>query len=177
MFAVTGSRWGGDFPRTFALPKVTGPWAGVRTGADGDGACLAWSVATWGIFPYDSPPPAYPGQLYFTAVQSRPFHDAMLEAGATVDASVSAFLGEGFTAYRIPDSWQERYVEPMLGELRLFTASTALPRPFVPADGRVVPDANRALQAALRATQLPKVMAPDGYAWAIATDGLFPSQN
>lgn len=175
LLAVIGWNFGGDGRTTFALPKVTGPWAGVRTGPDGSGACLGWSVTTNGIFPIGATPVAYPGQVVFSAISYRGFTDAMAASGATLNPSIGALLGPKFTAYDIPNGWYNRPSQPVLGQLALFKQSVALPEPFIQANGQPIPtDAYDMRQFFAGQDRVPNVVAPTGYVWAISTDGFAP---
>lgn len=179
MYALLGNTWGGDQRSNFALPQVTGPWAGMRTGEKGDGTCLQWAVATKGTFANVPVEEAFPGQVYFSAVRNGPFRDSMTEAGAQIDTTISAYLGKGFTAYALPATWPSPTpgsAPAYLGEIRLFTTSQPLPASFLPADGSAISQgAYPGLHSLLGGT-LPLVAAPDGYRWAVAADGMYPNE-
>ena len=177
LYALLGKTWGGDGASNFALPVVTGPWAGVRTGEKGDGACLQWSVATKGIFANVAAESAYPGEIYLSAVANGPLRGSMLEAGAQVDATIGSYLGKGFTAYSIPANWASSEPrDPFVGELRLFTTSLPLPAPFIPANGAAIAEDRSPGLFALLGRSLPLVVAPDGYQWAVASEGQYPQR-
>lgn len=175
VFALMGNTWGGNGRTTFALPRVTGPWAGVRTGNDGAGSCLQWSVATRGFYPSDPAHTVYPGEVYLSAAVNGPQRNSMLEAGAAIDPTISALLGPGFTAYAIPAGWPQPAEPPYLAELRLFSKSQPLPAGFVPADGSTIAGAGSDGLKQLLGDRLPRVVAPDGYQWAVSTQGIYPT--
>ena len=182
LFSLLGATWGGDERSTFALPRVTGPWAGVRTGKNGDGKCLQWSVAIRGIYPNVPVETVFPGEIYLSAVTGGYFRGEMTAAGARIDTTISSYMGKGFTAYAIPSTWPaawantNSYEDTYTGEFRLFTTSQPLPSIFVPANGAAISqDKNPGLYELLGST-LPVVVAPDGYQWAVATDGIYPTQ-
>jgi len=180
LFSLLGAPGGGYGSSNFALPQVSGPWAGVRTGKNGDGKCLQWSVAIRGWFANAPVKSAFPGEIYLSAVTGGYFRGEMTEAGARIDPTISSYLGKGFTAYAIPSTWPtpgDAYSngDTYMAELRLFTTSQPLPSVFVPADGSAISsDKNPELYDLLGST-LPLVVAPDGYQWAVATDGIYPS--
>jgi len=179
LFSLLGNTWGGDGRRTFALPEVTGPWAGVRTGKNGDGKCLQWAVAINGLFSNTNVSDAFPGEIRLSAVTSGPFRSSMTEAGAQIDTTIGAYLGKGFTAYAIPSSWpapSPSDVPTYLGELRLFTAAQPLPASFVPADGAVIEEGKYPALRSLLGDSFPLIVAPDGYQWGVATDGMYPGR-
>jgi microcystin-dependent protein len=175
LFALTGNTWGGNGRSDFALPQVTGPWAGVRTGANGDGTCLQWSVAINGMFAIAPVETAFPGEIYLSAVVSPIFRGSMTDAGARIDTTISSYLGKWFTAYAIPARWPASTGDTFFGELRLFTTSQPLPTPFVPANGTAISRDRQPALYELLGNALPLVVAPDGYQWAVATDGLYPT--
>lgn len=177
LYSLLGNTWGGEGQRTFALPEVTGPWAGVRTGKNGDGKCLQWAVAINGWFSNTNVSDAFPGEIRLSAVTSGPFRYGMTEAGAQIDTTIGAYLGKGFTAYAIPSSWpapSPSDVPTYLGELRLFTAAQPLPAPFIPADGAVISEGKYPNLRSLLGDSLPLIVAPDGYQWAVSTYGVYP---
>lgn len=177
LYSLLGKTWGGNGSTTFALPQVTGPWAGVRTGKNGDGKCLQWAVAISGMFSNTNVSDAYPGEIRLSAVTSGPFRGEMTNAGARIDTTIGAYLGKGFTAYAIPSSWPApplNDVPTYLAELRLFTSAQPLPAPFVPADGALISESQYPDLRSLLGDSLPLIVAPDGYQWAVATSGIYP---
>lgn len=177
LFSLLGNTWGGDGQRTFALPQVTGPWAGVRTGKNGDGKCLQWAVAIEGMYSNTAVTDAFPGEIRLSAVNSSRFRYEMTDAGARIDTTIGAYLGKGFTAYAIPSSWptpSDNDDRPYLGEIRLFTTAQPLPAPFIPADGAVISESQYPYLGSLLGNSLPLIVAPDGYRWAVATNGIYP---
>ena len=176
--ALVGGTWGGNGKSNFALPQVTGPWAGVRTGANGDGKCLQWAVAVNGMFANTNIDNAFPGEVHLSAVTAHPFRNSMIEAGAEVDNTISAYLGRGFTAYALPSSWPAPPLSnapTYLAELRLFTTAQPLPAPFIPADGSAITPSRYPKLQPLLGNAVPLVVAPDGYQWAVATEGVYPT--
>lgn len=173
LFSLISTAWGGDGKATFALPWLDGPWAGLRTGGNGDGACIAWSMAKYGVFPTGRFTAAFPGEVVFTALAQR----SMLGYGA-LPTDLGSLLGYSFTAFQIPEVWKTAdTVMPVLGSLHLFTSSVPLPKGFVPADGRAISQTKDPALYSLIGANVPVLVAPEGYVWAVVVDGLYPSPS
>lgn len=174
----------------FALPAMPTTWpTGVFAGVWDQGR---WLVVSDGYFPtdwYGAPPPA---QVCFTAVSSywSDYYGDLADRGGATDAGLSAVLPPGADALVLSETFTPNPQDtPMIGELRLFRASAIPAGGWLPADGRWVFCGGRyeALYAILGDSwgfipdssrfRLPAVTAPDGYVWALAFDGLFPSQE
>ena len=168
----------------FSLPNVPSTWpAGAFAGNHG-----RWLVVTDAMFPVGFAPwSSYPSQVYTTCVWSgyTAFYDQITGLGG-VDAGLGSLLGAQAGAYLLPSTWPSEAQDnsPMIGELRLFAASASLPDGWLLADGRQVSYSDaQPLNAIMGGTwgstddtfYLPNVAAPDGYRWAIAQWGWFPS--
>lgn len=118
----------------------------------------------------------------------------LAEQGAVEDP-LGDDVFRGCAAYDVPHDYRpsdEPIKLALIGELRLFRETAELPANFVPADGRVLRvDGNQAFFSVIGWTWgghrggpmsewtflVPTVTAPDGYVWAIAADGMYPSRQ
>ena len=182
------------YPDPFELPNIPRTWpSGSFSGNAGH-----WIIAEQGLYPvwdqyiyYNY----YWGQTFFSAnVRQDLLED--LSQFCTQNPGMVGILGDNIFSYecnyfrdnvKTADEVNEynQHIEgPLLGELRLFKANKPLPESFFKADGRSLScNIYGPLYTLIGNSyggdwpnfQLPNVQAPDGYVWAIAWAGYFPS--
>ena len=185
------------YPDPFELPNIPRTWpSGAFSGNAG-----RWIIADKGIYPFwyeDSYYYYYWGQTFFSAIAGQYLRKELSQI-CTQDPGMAGALGDNIFTYEYNyfrdnvkttdevNAYNQHIEDPLIGELRLFKADTPLPEKFFKADGRTLSaDTYQMLGCLignsyggdwyrLRNFQLPNVQAPDGYVWAIAWNGYFPS--
>lgn len=164
---------------TFTLPTYGGEWTHFPVNMTTTN-CLTWMLNTSGAF--DTVLGAFPGEVVFVAGDATsPIVTNSVNEGARV-VDFGAYVGEGVTAIHLPQNWIYRTGEsdgPLIGELRLLSASAKVPEQFILAGGQPVSDQStlgkRLVLSGARphggAVLVPNLPAPAGYRWVIASNG------
>ena len=165
----------------FNLPAVDGPLAFTTATTELSGA-LSWQITivseNWIGGGFRS---AYPNQVVFTGAQKDGSGDGTFTELGFSSVDLGEQVGPGIKSWLAPARWPVPS-GPMIGELRLFRAGTALPSGWIVADGRAPAAKQEGLSfllksagfvqgGAARTPMMPKV---SGYIWAIAAEGNFP---
>jgi hypothetical protein len=172
-----------DGPRLwFNLPSADGPLAFTAPTTEVPGA-LSWQIMlskyNWPAEGFES---AYPNQVVFTGIQSDcSICDTSFTERGFTRVALGDQVGSGIKSWLAPAKWPAPD-SPMIGELRLFRAGTALPSGWIVSDGRALAAKDEGLSYLLKgagfvqgdAARTPTMPKVTGYTWAIAAEGDYP---
>jgi microcystin-dependent protein len=181
---------------SFYLPNIPKTWPSAAF----SGNAGNWIVAETGVFPgydYSLYSMYYWDQVFINALNGPYFLQSTSQFYTQVP-DMARKLGEDIFSYEFNyfidnvkttdeiNDYNQDIEYPLIGELRLFKADVPLPATFLKADGRILAGGHKydALCSIIwdyyggdwrtYRFQLPNVMAPDGYVWAIAWYGYWP---